>query len=154
MVVLSLAVTTAGPGSAIADAWAWPLSPLPAVQRRFDGPPAPWAPGHRGVDLQASPRQPVLAPAAGTVVFSGIVVDRGVITIDHGNGLRSSFEPVMNSLPLGSVVSKSQQIAVLGNGTHCPSACLHWGVRRDSLYVDPLGFLSRRFAVLLPDGRE
>ena len=63
--------------------------------RAFDPPAKPWLSGHRGVDLQAAhDGAPVTSPAAGTVSFVGVVVDRPVITIDHGDGLRSSFEPV------------------------------------------------------------
>src|SRR5512141_2213169 len=82
--------------------WSWPLSPRPAVLRVFDPPDRPWLSGHRGVDLQtAYDGAPVTSPAAGTVAFVGFVVDRPVVTIDHGNGLRSSFEPVESTLRPG-----------------------------------------------------
>lgn len=132
--------------------WGWPLSPRPRVLRAFDPPARPWLSGHRGVDLAAaSAGVPVTAPAAGTVSFAGVVVDRPVITIDHGNGLRSSFEPVASTLRTGAAVARG---AVLGRVLpgHCGRApCLHWGVRRGRDYVNPLGFLiDLRPSVLLP----
>ena len=73
----------------------------------FDPPDRPWLSGHRGVDLRAaSDGAPVTAPAAGTVSFVGVVVDRPVLTIDHGDGLRSSFEPVDSDLRPGDAVAR------------------------------------------------
>lgn len=132
--------------------WQWPLAPRPAVLWGFDPPPKPWLSGHRGVDL-ATPMAgaEVHAPAAGTVSFVGVVVDRPVITIDHGGGLRSSFEPVESTLPQGAPVAAGQVIGTVLPG-HCPaSQCLHWGVREGEDYVNPLQFvLDLRPSILLP----
>ncbi|WP_045731022.1 M23 family metallopeptidase [Pseudarthrobacter chlorophenolicus] len=132
--------------------WDWPLAPRPSVLRGFDPPPKPWLSGHRGVDLEtAGPAAAVVSPAAGTVSFVGVVVDRPVITIDHGAGLRSSFEPVESPLTVGSTVTKGQVIGTALPG-HCQAAgCIHWGVREDEEYVNPLQFvLDLRPSVLLP----
>jgi murein DD-endopeptidase MepM/ murein hydrolase activator NlpD len=137
-----------------APSWQWPLSPRPPVVRDFDPPPKPWLSGHRGVDLgTASDGVQVTSPAAGTVSFVGVVVDRPVITIDHGNGLRSSFEPVESSLAAGSAVGAGQTIGTVLPG-HCPAAsCVHWGVRRGEDYVNPLQFvMDLRPSILLPLG--
>ncbi len=95
---------------------------------------------------------PVISPAAGTVSFVGIVVDRPVITIDHGNGLRSSFEPVASALTAGSAVAEGDVLGYVRTG-HCGPAppCLHWGVRQGDDYVNPLAFVTDlRPSVLLP----
>ncbi|MGH2179960.1 hypothetical protein, partial [Enterococcus faecalis] len=39
------------PAAVPAPLWGWPLAGVPAVTRRFDAPPTPYAAGHRGVDL-------------------------------------------------------------------------------------------------------
>ncbi|WP_427004159.1 M23 family metallopeptidase [Pseudarthrobacter sp. H2] len=132
--------------------WSWPLDPRPDVLRAFHPPAKPWLSGHRGVDLRAAhDGAPVTSPAAGTVSFVGVVVDRPVITIDHGNGLRSSFEPVQSELLPGAAVSKG---GVLGSSRpgHCgPVPCIHWGVRRGGEYLNPLAFvMDLRPSVLLP----
>lgn len=132
--------------------WSWPLTPRPAVLRAFDPPDKPWLSGHRGVDLKsASDGGPVTAPESGTVSFVGVVVDRPVITVDHGNGLRSSFEPVASTLAKGDAVAKGEILGTLLAG-HCgPTPCVHWGVRRGDEYVNPLEFvLDLRPSVLLP----
>src|SRR5699024_8694259 len=68
------------------------------VVEQFSAPPAPWASGHRGVDLAVEAAGPIRAPADGIVSFTGKVVDRGVLSIDHGGGYTSSFEPVQTQL--------------------------------------------------------
>jgi len=133
--------------------WSWPLQPEPSVVRAFRAPAQRWAPGHRGVDLVAAPGQQVLAPADGTISFAGMVVDRGVLTITHPNGLRSSFEPVKALMGTGAAVVRGQPVAVLDPLlAHCaPLSCLHWGVRRGETYLDPLRLLHRPVpSVLLP----
>jgi murein DD-endopeptidase MepM/ murein hydrolase activator NlpD len=122
------------------------------VLRAFDPPARPWLSGHRGVDLRAAhDGVPVTSPAAGTVSFVGVVVDRPVITIDHGNGLRSSFEPVQSGLLPGAAVAQGD---ILGSSLpgHCgPVPCIHWGVRRGGEYLNPLAFvMDLRPSVLLP----
>lgn len=132
--------------------WDWPLAPKPAVLRAFDPPDKPWLSGHRGVDLKAAyDGAPVTSPADGVVGFVGVVVDRPVITIDHGDGRRSSFEPVGSGLSKGDPVRKGQIIGALEPG-HCgPTPCVHWGVRRGDDYVNPLEFVADlRPSILLP----
>ncbi|MBT2530664.1 M23 family metallopeptidase [Arthrobacter sp. ISL-48] len=146
------AYATGTPHAAPWQNWEWPVSPKPAVVRSFDPPDKPWMSGHRGVDLRAShDGVPVTSPEAGTVSFAGVVVDRPVITIDHGNGLRSSFEPVESPLTAGDMVAKGDTIGTLLPG-HCETVtCVHWGVRRGDDYVNPLEFvLDLRPSILLP----
>ena len=132
--------------------WSWPLTPKPGVLRIFDPPDKPWLSGHRGVDVGPAPDGgKVTAPSDGVVTFAGVVVDRPVLTIDHGGGLKSSFEPVTSELKAGDVVRKGQAIGTLEPG-HCGvSTCLHWGVRRGEEYLNPLGFVADlRPSILLP----
>ncbi|MDR6637726.1 M23 family metallopeptidase [Paenarthrobacter nitroguajacolicus] len=132
--------------------WSWPLAPKPSVLRTFDPPDKPWMSGHRGVDLGPAPDGgQVTSPADGVVTFAGVVVDRPVLTIDHGDGLRSSFEPLTSGLKPGDAVRKGQALGTVEPG-HCGSVtCLHWGVRRGEDYVNPLDFVQdMRPSVLLP----
>lgn len=134
--------------SLLALLFAWPV-PAPVVVRPFDPPPQPWLAGHRGVDLAARPGTPVLAAGAGTVVFAGTVAGRGVVSVDHAGGLRTTYEPVTASVRAGAAVSAGQQLGVVtGAGHGC--ACLHWGLRRGPVYLDPLTLLGRGRVRLLP----
>jgi murein DD-endopeptidase MepM/ murein hydrolase activator NlpD len=140
----------AAPRLAPRAGWRWPLEPRPAVTRAFQAPLSRWGPGHRGVDLQARPGQPVLAAAAGRVTHAGVVAGRGTVTLLHTGGLRTTYEPVEAGVRTGEAVSAGQRLGVLqAGGSHC-RACLHLGAVRGRLYVDPLRFLRRSRVVLLP----
>ncbi len=132
--------------------WVWPLSPRPAVVHPFDPPARRWLAGHRGVDLAGAIGAAVLAPADGVVTFAGRVAGRPVLSLSHEGGLRSTYEPVMAALPVGSAVRAGDVVGYLSTEPgHCaPAACLHWGALRGSTYVDPLALLGRPPVILLP----
>ncbi len=121
--------------------WQWPRGLPVEVTRRYVAPATVYSTGHRGIDLTAAPGTAVLAPAAGTVGYIGVVVDRPVIALDHDGDLRSSFEPVEASVAVGERVSAGQQIGVVGRGGHCSAECFHFGVRLHGVYVSPLMLL-------------
>lgn len=139
---------TPAPGTA----YAWPLAPVPAVVAPFREPTHRFGPGHRGVDLAAAPGAAVLTAAAGTVVFAGVLAGRGVVSVQHADGLRTTYEPVIPGVAAGGSVERGAVLGVLGAGHRgCSAACLHWGVRRDrTTYVDPLVLLAPRRLRLLP----
>ncbi|MFI1989345.1 murein hydrolase activator EnvC family protein [Actinoplanes sp. NPDC020271] len=141
-----MALVLAVPGS-----FSWPVTP-PQVTRRFEAPPQPWLAGHRGVDLGGRPGLTVEAAAGGTVVFAGRVAGRGVVSVAHAGGLRSTYEPVTASVAAGDAVTAGEPLGVLEAGhAGCPvSACLHWGVRRGRDYLDPLTLLGLGPVRLLP----
>ena len=130
--------------------WLWPVSP-PRLTKGYVAPATPYAAGHRGIDIAAEAGAAVIAPAAGTVHFSGVVVDRPVLTIDHGDGVLSSYEPVASPLTVGAVVAAGDSIGSVASGAHCTGECIHVGVRIDGEYVSPLLFFDRvPPSVLLP----
>ena len=132
--------------------WAWPMAGSPPVTRPFQPPPTPYSAGHRGVDLAGAPGQPVLSAGAGTVAFAGMVAGRPVVSVDHADGLRTTYEPVQPELAAGQPVTRGSPLGVLvaGHGG-CPTeACLHWGLRRGETYLDPLSLLRPPRVRLLP----
>lgn len=135
-------------------AFAWPLSPQPAVLRRFEPPLSQWSAGHRGVDLRAAVDQPVLSAGAGVVAFSGVIAGRGVITVRHSGGMRTTYEPVDERLEAGTVVHRGAPIGLVSHiPGHCaPVTCLHWGVISGQSYLDPLSLLGFGHPILLPLG--
>ena len=136
---------------AVVLSFAWPLSPAPVV-RGYHPPPAPWLAGHRGVDLSGVVGAPVVAAAPGTVVFAGEVAGRGVVSVRHPGGIRTTYEPVLPAVAVGSPVAAGGTIGTLIAGHEgCPvAACLHWGARRGADYLDPLALLGLRRVRLLP----
>lgn len=133
--------------------YAWPLLPVPAVRTPFRAPAHPYGPGHRGVDLEGAAGQPVLAARAGTVVFSGPVAGRGVVSVQHDDGLRTTYEPVRPTVTAGAAVRAGDVLGLLapGHAGCAPVVCLHWGVRRDRTdYLDPMVLLRPPRVRLLP----
>jgi murein DD-endopeptidase MepM/ murein hydrolase activator NlpD len=164
LAALVLIVAGAAPASAAPVGWPappgrWehPLLPPTRVVAPADLPAADWLPGHRGVDL-AGGGTAVAAVADGTVVFAGPVAGRPVVSIDHGGGLVSSYDPVAPSVAAGQRVVRGQVVGSLDPehlaASHCaPVLCLHLGARRDGVYIDPMLLLGPpRPSVLKPWG--
>ncbi|MBD8485181.1 M23 family metallopeptidase [Frigoribacterium sp. CFBP 8759] len=150
---LSVTPAVANPRAASAGGavWAWPVASPHPVVRPFVGPPNPWSPGHRGLDVGTAEGSVVTAPDDGVVHFAGVVVDRPVLSIAHPGGVLSSVEPVVAGVSKGDAVTRGQTVGVLERG-HCPDRpCLHLGARIDGEYVSPLVFLGGiEPSVLLP----
>lgn len=146
-------------GDAPARRFSWPLPGSPTVARPFHPPAFQYGPGHRGVDLAAVAGAPVLASGAGTVVFAGLVAGRGVVSVDHPGGLRTTYEPVSPNVTTGDRVVRGERIGTVQLGhPGCPTlACLHWGLLRGpdpdhQEYLDPLRLLAGARVRLLPIG--
>lgn len=143
----------------------------PRVIRPFEKPTQRWSAGHRGVDLAVPENnRRVYAPAPGTVVFSGTVVNRKVLVIAHPDGRRSTFEPMDEALPVGTTVAVGDVIGTVagaagGNSERsyrrCSTPCLYWGVRQGGVrgdgsgkaaeYINPMSLLgSKEPSILLP----
>ncbi|HLU28185.1 MAG TPA: M23 family metallopeptidase [Glycomyces sp.] len=140
------------PGAPVrAGRWEAPAGPVDAVTR-FSPPPWPWMPGHRGVDLAAQAGRPVVAAGPGTVVFAGELAGRGVVSIDHPGGLRTTYEPVVPIVARDEAVTAGQAIGHLATGhASCPeAACLHLGLKRGAAYLDPLLLFGSGQVRLLP----
>jgi murein DD-endopeptidase MepM/ murein hydrolase activator NlpD len=112
------------------------------VLRGFSPPATPYGPGHLGVDLSVNAGG-VLAAAAGIVRFAGQVAGRGVLVIQHPDGISTEYEPVSALVQSGARVVEGQPIGrPAGMHRGCPEpACLHWGARRGLRYLDPMSLL-------------
>jgi murein DD-endopeptidase MepM/ murein hydrolase activator NlpD len=136
----------------VLPSYRWPLDGRPVVTRRFEPPPQRWLAGHRGVDLAGDVGSTVRAAGAGTVVFSGMIAGRGVVSVAHVGGLRTTYEPVHPTVRAGQAVGVGDPIAMLvGAHPGCPvAACVHWGLRQGEVYLDPLTLLGVGRLRLLP----
>jgi murein DD-endopeptidase MepM/ murein hydrolase activator NlpD len=145
-VAVAVAGTGQEPGPAVpAVARFWPVGIRPTVIRGWEPPSTPYGPGHRGVDLAAPAGTTVRAVAAGRVSFAGRVAGRGVVSLElTGTGdppLRTTYEPVRASVRKGDEVAAGEPLGTAEpTGSHC-SACLHWGVLRGDVYLNPLALL-------------
>ena len=133
-----------------AAGWVWPMREF-RIDRPFVAPAHDYGPGHRGIDLRALASLEVRAPAAGIVAFSGQVAGRGILTMDHGGGLVTTLEPIASDLIAGAAVARGAAVGTIGIGGHAAPGVLHFGVRLEGEYINPLlllGGVPR--AVLLP----
>jgi murein DD-endopeptidase MepM/ murein hydrolase activator NlpD len=145
----TIAPTSAAPdGSAVV--YAAPVPPPSHVLRPFDPPTTPYGPGHLGVDLQLGPGAEVTSAADGVVRFAGSVAGRGVVDVQHRDGISTEYEPVTPLVRIGATVTRGEVIATLrGHHPGCAVSCLHWGARRGPTYLDPLGLLDPLGPVVL-----
>lgn len=139
-----------GSRAAAARRWLAPVTPVRVI-RAFNPPEHPWLPGHRGIDLRASPGQRVRAAGAGRITYAGALAGRGVVVVDHGV-LRTTYEPVDASVTIGEHVGFGETLGVVGPGSgHCGSGhCLHLGLKRGSTYLNPLLLLGDTRTRLVP----
>jgi murein DD-endopeptidase MepM/ murein hydrolase activator NlpD len=110
--------------------------------RPYDAPDDdPFAPGHRGIDIAAPAGSPVHASAGGRVSFAGNVAGNRSVTIEHPDGVRTSYSF------LGTIAAKKDQSLEQGQvvGTIGPGhpnqglpPHVHLSARRGELYFDPL----------------
>ena len=129
------------------------LRPVPGtVLVPADIPDQNWLPGHRGVDLDAASGAPVRASAAGTVRFAGVVAGTPTVSVDHGGGLRTTYEPVLAQVRAGEQVSRGQILGELADHAALPGTArrdpgLHWGAvlgppaENAEHYIDPMTLL-------------
>ena len=117
--------------------WMWPTEGK--VLGGFDQ-------GKKGIDIAGKNGQPVLAAAAGKVMYAGSGI-RGygnLVIVKHTNNLLSAY--AHNKVILvkeGQVVSKGQKIAEMGN-SDSDSIKLHFEIRQQGKPVDPSKFLPSR----------
>ena len=99
---------------------------------------------HNGVDMAAPGGSPILAAYDGTVVAAGYSSSMGnYIYINHGSSLVTIY---MHASALyvkaGQSVSKGDKIAAVGTTGTSTGNHLHFGVRLNGAYVDPMGYFN------------
>ena len=56
--------------------------------------------------------------------------------------VRTTNEPVRATVKTGVKVAAGEVVGVVEpTGSHCTTPCLHWGLRRADVYLDPLSLL-------------
>lgn len=133
------------PKSIARQTYVFPAKTQREVIRSFSPPSVKWGAGHRGVDISLETGGEVLAASDGVVIYAGKLNDRSVVSIEHPDGIRTTYEPVSPSVAKGEKVTAGQVIGTLDSG-HCgPQSCLHWGAKRGKdAYINPLSLLHER----------
>ena len=132
---------TGSMAGSLAEFLIFPVTPV-RVLEGFRAPADTYAPGHRGMDLVATPGQRVSAPISGIVRFRGRIAGKDVVVISDGRRV-VSLEPVRSALAAGDEVHRGAALGTVGSGGHCDSRCVHVGLRVDDVYLPPFAMHAR-----------
>lgn len=110
--------------------------------RRVDPFTGQWA-MHEGIDFIADYGAPIVAAAAGVVVFAGFHPQYGyAVDIDHGNDLITRYAHASKLfVKEGDVVQRGRKIAEVGTTGRSTGPHLHFEVRFRGAAQNPLKFL-------------
>jgi len=119
------------------------------VRDPFRPPPQPWLPGNRGIEYDTAPGSVVTAIGQGRISFAGLVAGRLIATVEHPDGLRSSYTGLAGlAVHRGDRVMGGQVVGLVAGP-------FHLGVRRGDHYLDPASLWGRPIGagrvLLVPD---
>lgn len=98
----------------------------------------------KGLEILAEPETPVVAVAAGAVVYAGWLKGYGsLLIVDHGGGFHSLYAHLGATLAaVGQDVAAGSVIATVGEGGGLSGPSLYFELRRQGRAVDPLPWLA------------
>lgn len=104
-----------------------------------------WGAYHKGLDIARPSNYTIKAADNGTVTFAGWDSGYGnKIEINHNNGLKTVYAHLKSlSVSSGQVVSKGQQIGVMGSTGNSTGVHLHFEVYENGALRNPLDYISR-----------
>jgi hypothetical protein len=98
---------------------------------------------HNGVDFRAQTGDPVHAAAAGTVrLAKDLFYSGNAVVLDHGAGVFTSYSHLSRmEVRAGQRVEKGMVVGLAGATGRATGPHLHWGVKVNSVNVNPLSFI-------------
>ena len=111
------------------------------TQRLFNGQLQSY---HRGTDFRAGTGTPVYASNFGIVrLAKNLFYSGNIVIADHGKGIFTNYAHLSKiQVVAGQNVTKGVQIGLSGATGRVSGPHLHWGVKINGAYVDPLQFLA------------
>jgi murein DD-endopeptidase MepM/ murein hydrolase activator NlpD len=111
------------------------------TQRLFNGQLQSY---HRGTDLRAKAGTPVYASNFGIVrLAKNLFYSGNIVILDHGKGIFTNYAHLSKiQVVAGQHVTRGDQIGLSGATGRVSGPHLHWGVKINGVYVDPLQFLA------------
>lgn len=99
---------------------------------------------HKGIDIGASSGSSVIAAATGEVVIATYSTSAGnYIMLSHGGGVYTVYMHMQSmSVQVGDEVTGGEQIGLVGSTGYSTGPHLHFGIRIDGSYVDPLDYVT------------
>lgn len=98
---------------------------------------------HKGIDIGARKKSPIIATANGTVTFVGNKGQLGrVIIVDHGHGVITRYGHLHKALKKrGEPVNRGEQIALIGNSGRTTGSHVHYEILLNGIPVNPLKYM-------------
>ena len=102
-----------------------------------------WGRLHSGIDIGADEGEAICAAKSGRVIFSGTADGYGnYIKIDHGGGLETAYGHCsVLAANVGDEVEKGQTIAYVGSTGNSTGPHLHFEVKIDGEFKNPLDYV-------------
>ena len=99
---------------------------------------------HRGTDFRAKAGTPVYASNFGIVrLAKNLFYSGNIVIVDHGKGIFTNYAHLSKiQVTAGQHVARGDQIGLSGATGRVSGPHLHWGVKINGSYVDPLQFLA------------
>lgn len=98
---------------------------------------------HTGIDIAAPSGTPIVSAQNGTVISAGWLGGYGLtVMVDHGGGIVTLYAHNSSiTVSTGQQVSKGQTISLMGSTGNSTGPHLHFEVRKNGDYVDPLPWI-------------
>lgn len=110
------------------------------TQRLFNGELQSY---HRGTDLRAKTGTPIYASNSGIVrLAKNLFYSGNIIIVDHGKGIFTNYAHLSKiDVKAGQHIARGDQFGLSGATGRVSGPHLHWGVKINGAYVDPLQFM-------------
>ena len=99
---------------------------------------------HRGTDFRANVGTPVYASNSGIVgLAQNLFYSGNIVIVDHGMGVFTNYAHLSRiQVVTGQIIARDHQIGLSGASGRVSGPHLHWAVKVNGVYVDPLQFLT------------
>ena len=127
--------------------YAWPCTSIRWITSKFGGRQSPGGIGstdHKGVDIGTPMNTPIYAAKSGTVTWASWNGGYGhCVIIYHGKGNSTLYGHLNSySCQVGDTVSQGDLIAYSGTSGNSTGPHLHFGIKENDTWVDPLNYLT------------
>ena len=111
------------------------------TQRLFNGQHGSY---HRGTDFRAGVGTPIYASNSGVVrLAKNLFYSGDIVIVDHGINIFTLYAHLSEiQVADGQIIARGQQIGLSGATGRVSGPHLHWAVKVNGVYVDPLQFLT------------
>ena len=135
------------PGKASASGMIWPMPSSRYITSGFGYRNEVMAGSgtfHNGIDIAVNAGAPIIAAKSGRVIAAGYHYSMGNhVILDHGNGVYTVYMHSSKLLvSVGQEVSQGQTIALVGSTGMSTGPHLHFSVKLNGQYVNPLNYVS------------